>query len=105
MLPSVAYKRLNKLLWRNRLPKAKLIFVDDSVMPRCYGLTVDDEGDKDFIAPMIFLNAGDKHRGKTLVHEMLHLAEPQLPHSATFTTLVNSYWKFACKKLKGLGTV
>jgi len=99
------YRRLNKLLWRNRLPKAKIILVDNSVMPANHGFTADDEIEPDFRVPLIFLNSEDVHRGKTLVHEMLHIAEPNLPHCKAFYAIVESYWRFARKQIKGLGTV
>jgi hypothetical protein len=105
MTPSMAYRRLNRLLWRGRLPKAKIILVDDSVLPECHGLTVDDEGEPDFRVPLLFLNTTSDHRGKTLLHEMLHIAEPELPHCKSFYAIVDSYWKFARKRIKGLGTL
>lgn len=105
MTPSVAYRKLNRLLWRNRLPKAKIIHVDDTVMPRNCGLTADEEGDADFRVPLVFLNVNNPHRGKTLLHEMLHIAEPQLPHCKSFYAIVDSYWKFARKNIKGLGKI
>jgi hypothetical protein len=100
--PAIAYRRLNKLLWRNRLPKAKIVHVDDTVMPNNHGFTVDDDGDADFRPPLLFLNTSNKRRGKTLLHEMLHIAEPQLPHCKAFYAIVESYWKFANKHIKGL---
>jgi len=58
--------------------------------------------DVDFVTPVIFLNMSQKHWGKTLVHECVHIAEPQLPHGKVFNSLVESYWRFARKNIKGL---
>ena len=102
MRPAAAYQRFNKLLWNNRLPKAIVTLVDDAVIPRCFGLTLFDD---DFAQPVIYLAAGNKRWPKTLLHEMLHVAEPSLPHGKVFNTLVESYWRFAKKQIKGLGTI
>jgi hypothetical protein len=98
--PKTAYRLLNKLIWCGRLPKAKVVLVDDSIMPSCYGLTLHDN---DFVSPVIFLNLVSKHSwAKTLIHEMIHVAEPTLNHGVVFEMLVESYWRIARKKLKGL---
>jgi hypothetical protein len=99
MRPIVAYRRLNKLIWNNRLPAAKIVLVDDSVMPKCHGLTLDDA---DFTLPIIFLNTSSNHWQKTLVHEALHVAEPELHHGWVFEALVEGYWRRAKKEIKGL---
>jgi hypothetical protein len=99
MRPLTAYRRINKLVWMNRLPKPVIMMVDDDVMPHCHGVTFDD----DYIArPVVLLNASSKHWGKTLVHEMLHIAEPHLNHGKVFDAVVNSYWRVAKQHLKGL---
>jgi hypothetical protein len=97
--PSTAYNRLNKLLWLGRLPAATIKFLDNETIPRCYGLTLFDQ---DFARPVIFLNADEKKWGRTLLHECLHVAEPQLPHGIVFEKLVNSYWRYARKHIKQL---
>lgn len=78
-------------------------------MPTDHGLTVDDDGDPDFRVPLLFLNtvrqSGKGCTGKTLVHEMLHIAEPQLPHCKSFHSIVDAYWRIARKKIKGLETL
>jgi hypothetical protein len=97
MTPTTAYKRLNNLLWRGRLPAATIFLVADTVMPGCFGVTLFDE---DFDRPVIILNSSLKRWGKTLVHECLHVAEPELPHGKLFDSLVASYWRFAKKEIK-----
>jgi hypothetical protein len=99
MRPETAYKQLNKIIWKNNLPSAVVIVIDDPWIPRCNGVTLFDN---DFMLPVIFINAGHKRWGKTMVHEMLHVAEPLLEHGAVFETMVNRYWKIAQKKIKGL---
>jgi hypothetical protein len=99
MKPLTAYRRINKLVWMGRLPKPVIMFVDNDVIPRCHGVTFDD----DCIArPVILLNASSKHWGKTLIHEMLHVAEPRLPHGKLFDTMVEAYWRSAKQRVKGL---
>jgi hypothetical protein len=85
-----------------RLPPAIILVVDDAVIPRCLGITLFDG---DFDLPVIFLNASHKHWGRTLVHEMIHVAEPELLHGKVFESLVDRYWKIARKKIKGLGSL
>jgi len=99
MTPKAAYKRFNKIIWNNRLPKAIVTLVDDAVMPRCFGLTLFDD---DFAQPVIYLAAGNKLWLKTLLHEMIHIAEPTLPHGVIFEMLVESYWRRARKEMRGL---
>ncbi len=99
MRPLTVYNRLNKLLWLNRLPNATVSFTDDATIPRCYGITLFDN---DFAKPVIFINDTHKKWGRTLIHEMVHVAEPQLPHGRIFELLVNSYWLYARKNIKGL---
>ena len=94
------YARLNRLIWLDRLPKARIVPLEKtSLMPGCMGYTVHDEF---FIKPVIFINLGYKYWGKTLIHEMLHTAEPELPHGRIFNAMVDFYWRIAKKKLKGL---
>jgi hypothetical protein len=102
MTPAAAYRRLNAILWLNRLPKTKIVLVEDATLPRCYGLTIHDDV---CVRPVILLNAKYKNWGKTLVHEMVHIAEPQLRHGPLFTALVEGHWQLARLKLKGLRTL
>jgi hypothetical protein len=97
--PQQAYTRLNKLLWKNRLPKAFVTFIDSDVMPTNYGITMWDE---DFVLPVIVINAANNHWQRTLIHECLHVAEPLLEHGVIFDTLVSRYWRIARKEIKGL---
>jgi hypothetical protein len=99
MKPQTLYHRLNKLLWHGRLPQARIIMVDDSTLPTCHGLTLDDD---DFALPCIFLNSDSNHQAKTLLHECLHVAEPTLAHGVLFDMLVERYWRWARKEIKGL---
>jgi len=96
MTPAAAYKRFNRLLWANRLPKATITFVTDATLPSCYGITLQDDV---CVQPVILLN--EKYPwGKTLIHEMIHVAEPLLPHGKTFTNLVEFHWRIARTHLK-----
>ena len=97
MKPSTAYRRLNSLLWMNRLPTALVMFVENEYIPRLRGITLYDDL---FVVPVILLNH-EKHWGKTLVHECLHVAEPALRHGEIFNTIVDRYWKIAKEELKG----
>lgn len=99
MTPIAVYRRLNKLIWMNRLPKATITIVEADVIPNCYGITLFDD---DFARPVIFLNAASKRWGKTLVHEMVHVSEPTLNHGTIFDALVECYWQRAKKALGGL---
>ena len=99
MTPTVLYRRLNKLIWLGRLPKATITLVDNETIPLCYGITLFD---RDFARPVIVLNASNKHWGKTLVHESIHVAEPTLQHGVLFDALVETYWRRARKEIKGL---
>jgi hypothetical protein len=99
MTPDAAFRRLNRLLWLNRLPKPVITLVDDSAMPSCFGLTINN--DRDFTAPLVFLNTC-QNWGKTLVHECLHIAEPELAHGKLFEALVECYWRKARKEIRGL---
>lgn len=99
MGPQATYRRFNKLIWNARLPKAVVLFVAEDVMPKCYGLTLFDD---DFARPIIYLAAGTKRWQKVLIHEMLHVAEPSLPHGKIFNTVVESYWRQARKEIRGL---
>lgn len=102
MGPAAAYRCFNKLLWNNRLPKAVISFVEPDVMPKCYGLTLFDT---DFARPVIYLAADNKRWPKTLIHEMLHVAEPSLPHGKLFTALVEAYWRYSKNTKKGYRTL
>jgi len=99
MTPATAYRCLNKLLWRNRLPNAFVSFIDTEAMPSNYGITMWDE---DFALPVIFINSGTKRWLRVLIHECLHVAEPTLSHGRIFDALVEAYWRKAKKELRGL---
>lgn len=99
MTPTAAYRHLNRLLWMGRLPHATVVRVTNATIPRCYGITVHDDI---VVRPVILLNCDQAHVGKTLVHEMLHVAEPLLNHGDIFEALVNKYWNYARKNLKGI---
>ena len=88
MTPINVYRRLNKQLWFNRLPPATIVFVDDATIPSCYGLTLDDDVVR---KPVIFLNKSIHSWHKTLIHEMIHIAEPRLRHGKLFSALVETY--------------
>jgi hypothetical protein len=98
--PRAAYHRLNTLLWLGRLPDATIIFVDNATLPNARGITLHDGIDL-FMKPVIVLNRTTLW-GPTLVHEMLHIAEPQLSHGKIFETLVRRYWRIAKTEIKGL---
>jgi predicted metal-dependent hydrolase len=100
--PAVEYRRLNKLLWQNRLPKAMVSFIDDDTMPNNFGITMWDE---DFVLPIIFINASTKRWHKVLIHEMCHVAEPNLPHGKLFFALVQFYVRQAKNTKKGYRTL
>lgn len=102
MTPSTAYRNLNRLIWLNRLPKATITLVGAETLPHCYGLTVHDDV---CVRPVILLNTHYKKWGKTLVHEMLHVAEPSLRHGKVFSILVEFYWRIAKTNLKALETL
>jgi hypothetical protein len=102
MRPATAYRRINRTIWLNRLPVATIIFVDKPTMPNCYGVTLDDDGV--FEQPVIVLNSAHKRWGKTLIHEMIHIAEPSLCHGLVFEALVNRYWRIAKAELKDWST-
>lgn len=102
MTPQTAYNRLNRLIWHNQLPEAKVVSVDNSFIPNCWGVTLHDEGPL-FPKPVILINRLRKNWGETLVHEALHVAEPSLRHGKIFEGLVAIYWRRAKKELKGWG--
>jgi hypothetical protein len=95
MSPQQAYKLLNKTFWANRLPEATITMVDNNTIPRLHGITLFDEGYNLFEKPVIILNRDDVFWGKTLVHEMLHVAEPAFPHGKLFESIVTYYWRKA----------
>jgi hypothetical protein len=99
MTPTAAYKRINKLIWYGRLPVAVIKVVPDATIPTCYGITFHDDL---VVRPVILLNATVNRWGKTLIHEMLHVAEPRLQHGKIFEGFVERYWNIARKKIKGL---
>ena len=99
LTPFQAYCRLNDLLWLGRLPRATIIFAENDTIPNVHGVTMHDGYDL-FVKPIIVLNRGDAWWGKTLVHEMLHVAEPALPHGPAFDKIVRRYWRIAKKELK-----
>jgi hypothetical protein len=100
MTPQAAYKRLNNLFWMGRLPKVTIVFVDDSTMPAVHGVTLHD-GDDLFVEPVIVLNRSSNW-GFTLIHEMIHVVEPCLPHGSLFDHLVQYYWNRAKRELPGI---
>jgi hypothetical protein len=89
MTPTVLYHRLNHIIWLGRLPRAKIVRVDDATIPECDGLTFPP--DHLLRRPIILLNGTDNHWEKTLIHEMLHIAEPRLRHGKIFAALENLY--------------
>lgn len=100
LTPQTAYKRLNRLLWRGRLPDAKVFSVPNPTMPYTHGVTMDDGIDL-FLKPVIVLNSGDRFWGETLIHECLHVAEPHLSHGVVFEKIVRRYFRLAKKEIKG----
>lgn len=96
MTPQEAYRYLNRVLWLNRLPDAKVETVENEIMPRCWGVTVAQPG---LAKPIIFLNAKNRKWEITLIHEMIHVAEPNLPDGKLFDSLVQFYWNRA-KQMK-----
>lgn len=98
MTPAAAYRRLNKLLWLGRLPNATVIFADNDTIPNIHGITMHDGVDL-FLKPVIVLNSRSSWK-PTLIHEMLHVAEPKLPHGPVFELLVRRYWRIAQKNIK-----
>lgn len=97
--PPELYRRLNHLLWLNRLPSATILLIEDNVIPKCRAVSIQDDL---FVKPVIFLNTKYKHWAKSLVHEMVHIAEPRLEHGLQFDSLVNFHWRIACSKIRGL---
>jgi hypothetical protein len=95
MTPKAAYRRLNKLLWLGRLPDATIVLVENETIPRLHGITLHDAM---FAKPVVVLNKRTPW-GLTLVHEMLHIAEPELPHGKIFETIVRRYWRIARKNI------
>ena len=99
MTPSRAYKKLNQLLWMGRLPAARVMRVESaSLHPRCYGVTMHNDI---YVRPVILLNSRYARWGKTLMHEMVHVAEPELSHGWLFDCLVERYWRIAKKNFPG----
>ena len=99
MTPSTAYHRLNALLWLGRLPNVTIVLVDNATIPHMHGITLHDAFM--FVKPIIILNRKTPW-GPTLVHEMVHIAEPQLTHGRVFNAMVRHYWWLAKKEIKGL---
>jgi len=97
--PTQAYRRLNAVLWLNRLPAATVILIDNATIPHIHGITMHDGRDL-FLKPVILINRGDHWWGRTLIHEMLHVAEPELPHGKIFDAIAKKYWRIAKKRIK-----
>jgi predicted metal-dependent hydrolase len=53
-----------------------------------------------FARPIIVLNKDIRGWRHTLVHEMLHVAEPELAHGAVFEILVRRYVRIANRRRK-----
>lgn len=101
MTPQHLYGRLNKLLWFGRLPDATVILVDNETMPKLWGIVMNR--DENFALPIVVLNYFRPGGwGITLVHEMLHIAEPELRHGTAFNSIVNAYWARAQREIKNL---
>ena len=92
MRPQDAYVLLNRRFWLNRLPNAKIELVENSVIPTCWGLTL--VGDQ-LARPIVLINEKNRKWEITLLHEMVHLAEPELPEGKLFDALVRHYWNRA----------
>lgn len=102
MTPQHLYGRLNKLLWFGRLPDATVILVDNETMPKLWGIVMNR--DENFALPIVVLNyfrPGGWE--KTLIHECLHIAEPELRHGKIFDSIVEAYHRRAKKEIKGYG--
>lgn len=97
MSPASEYRRLNKLIWFGRLPDATLVLVDNATIPYVHGVTCHNT--TLFVKPVIVLNRTSPWR-RTLIHEMLHVAEPELPHGAIFDSIVRRYTRLAQKAHK-----
>ena len=95
MNPRQVYSKLNKYLWMNRLPPATITFIANDTIPTLHGITLHEEGL--FEKPVILLNQNGPW-ACTLVHEMLHIAEPNLSHGKIFSHLTRIYWNAAKKK-------
>lgn len=98
LTPDRAFEEINNLIWDSRLPTIPVFLVPDSFMPDNWGITLYDE---EFTEPLILLN-NKRPWGRCLIHEMLHVAEPQLEHGKVFDSLVRQYWTIAKKEIKGL---
>lgn len=99
MTPSTAYHRLNALLWLGRLPNVTIVLVDNATIPHMHGITLHDAFM--FVKPIIILNRKTPW-GPTLVHEMVHIAEPCLAHGIVFDAIVRRYWSIAKQNIKGI---
>ena len=95
MTPLQEYRRLNKLIWLGRLPDATVILVDNATIPLVSGVTC--HNGSLFVKPVIMLNSKSPWFA-TLVHEMLHVAEPKLDHGPIFEKLVRKYIRLAKHK-------
>lgn len=97
MNPLQEYRRLNRLIWLGRLPDATIVLVDNDTLPYVHGVTCHNT--TLFVKPVIILNRTSRwHR--TLVHEMLHVAEPELAHGPVFDHIVRRYSRLAQKTRK-----
>ena len=100
--PAAEYRRLNRLLWKGRLPRATVYWIDEETMPRNYGITM---WDSDFVLPVIVLNSSEKRWLRVLIHEIIHIAEPNLPHGKLFESLIKFYVRAAKNTKKGYRTL
>lgn len=101
MTPQTLYARLNRLFWRGRLPDATAVLVDDATLPTEWGITLREEDC--FMHPLIALNTSKPGGwGKILIHEMLHVAEPELKHGDLYEALVCYYWARAQREITDL---
>ena len=101
LTPSRMYRILNRRIWLNRLPAAKIVFVKNSHIPRLAAITLHD-GEGLFAKPVICVNLKqkkNKHWALALIHEMVHVAEPELQHGRIFNALVRQYWFMTQKHL------
>jgi hypothetical protein len=100
--PQQTYRRLNKLLWMGRLPRATVYWIDDETLPTNFGMT---QWDADFALPVIFINSSRKRWLRVLIHEMIHVSEPEMPHGKLFESLIDFYVRAAKNTKKGYRTI
>lgn len=97
MNPLQEYRRLNSLIWYGRLPDATIVMVDNATIPYVHGITCHNT--TLFVKPVIILNRNSPWK-RTLVHEMIHVAEPELAHGPVFDHIVRRYYRLAQKTRK-----